>query len=123
MPTIAEAALSEEEGRVLKRFVELVQAALGDELHAVWLYGSRARGERPHPESDIDLLVLTQGGLSRDFRRVWSLLFKAAEDEDGNPGLFSIQVFDPEWLAGRRAIGSFYIQEVDRDKIVLAGEP
>ncbi len=32
-------------------------------------------------------------------------------------------VFDDEWLAGRRAIQSFFMQEVDRDKVVLAGRP
>ncbi len=36
---------------------------------------------------------------------------------------FSLQVFDEDWLAGRRAIESFFIREVDRDKVVLAGQP
>ena len=35
--------------------------------------------------------------------------------------LFSVKVLDAAWLAGRRAIESFFIQDVDRDKIVLAG--
>ena len=30
-------------------------------------------------------------------------------------------VYDPQWLRGRREIESFFIGEVDRDKIVLAG--
>jgi hypothetical protein len=36
---------------------------------------------------------------------------------------FSIMVGTPEWIAGRRAIRSFFLQDVDRDKIVLYGEP
>lgn len=33
--------------------------------------------------------------------------------------LFSLQVFDQD----RRAIDSFFIQEVDRDTVVIAGQP
>ena len=34
---------------------------------------------------------------------------------------FSIHVNTPGWLAQRRAISSFFIAEVDRDKIALFG--
>ena len=34
-----------------------------------------------------------------------------------------VQVVDPDWIEGRRGIESFFIQEVDRDKLVLAGKP
>lgn len=37
--------------------------------------------------------------------------------------LLSLVVWDPEWLAHRRDIRSFFVQEVDRDKIVLHGSP
>jgi predicted nucleotidyltransferase len=47
MATLATASLSDAERRALDRFVAAVQRELGDELHAVWLYGSRARGEPP----------------------------------------------------------------------------
>jgi hypothetical protein len=33
------------------------------------------------------------------------------------------KLYDPELVANRRGIRSFFMQEVDRDKIVLAGEP
>lgn len=36
------------------------------------------------------------------------------------PSAIPCHVFDPEWLHYRREIESFFIQEVDRDK-VLAG--
>ena len=34
-----------------------------------------------------------------------------------------MKVYDPSWLEGRRQIESFFIREVDRDKVVLLGEP
>ena len=55
--------------------------------------------------------------------RAVQLLNRAADAEGVNPVRFSILVFDPEWLNGRREIESFFIQEVDRDKVVLYGEP
>jgi len=39
----------------------------GDDLLAVWLYGSRARGRRPHAESDVDLLVIARTLFSKVF--------------------------------------------------------
>jgi Nucleotidyltransferase domain len=43
---------------MLDRFVELLTAELGTD-HGVWLYGSRARGETPGEESDVDVLVVS----------------------------------------------------------------
>lgn len=119
MPTIAEASLTPAERRVLERAVALLDRELGEDLHAVWLYGSRARGEEPHPESDVDLLVVARKG---DLDRVGRLVDTAAEAEGTNPARFAAQVYTPERLAQRRRIRSFFIQEVDRDKIVLWGE-
>jgi hypothetical protein len=47
---------------------------------------------------------------------------EAALAEGESPFTYSVHVFDPEWLEGRREIESFFIQEVDRDKIVLFGK-
>ncbi len=120
MPSLAEASLSREERRVVDRLVALLRGEFGADLHAVWLYGSRARGERPRPESDIDLLVLTNGGRDRDLLRAIELKAQAAEEESAYP-LISVKVYGREWLRGRREIESFFIREVDRDKIVLYG--
>lgn len=76
MASLADASLTAEERRVVERLVELLREEFGPDLHAVWLYGSRARGEPPY-------------------------------------------VFDPEWVTARRAIDSFFMREVDRDKVVL----
>lgn len=105
----------------MSRFVAAVQEELDDDLKAVWLYGSRARGERSHPDSDVDLLVIAEGGHARYSRRALDLSAEAAYAEDESPFSYSVHVYDPEWLRRRREIESFFIAEVDRDKLVLAG--
>lgn len=103
------------------RFVGVLEGELGDDLRAVWLYGSRARGEPPHPDSDVDLLIIAEGGHERYSRRAMDLSDEAAYAEDESPFTYSVHVHDPEWLRRRREIESFFIAEVDRDKLVLAG--
>jgi predicted nucleotidyltransferase len=120
---LAEASLAAVERRVVERLVGLLEAELGPDLRAVWLYGSRARGEHPRDDSDVDLLVVSTRGRPDDDRRVIELAVEAAGLEGANPAGFSIKLYDPALVAQRRAIQSFFMQEVDRDKIVLAGEP
>jgi len=114
------AQLTESERRTVERFAVRLRDALGNDLHGLWLYGSRARGAA-HPESDVDLLVIANGGRNRYGRIAGDLSEEAAIAEGESPFNYSVHVHDPEWLRGRRAIKSFFIQEVDRDKIVLAG--
>lgn len=117
----ADAALSTAEHRTLRRFVGELRDALGEDLRAVWLYGSRARGERLHSDSDVDLLVIAAGDVERNQRLALELSEAAALAEGESPFTYSVHVYDPQWLRGRRQIDSFFIQEVDRDKVVLAG--
>jgi predicted nucleotidyltransferase len=121
--SVANASLTPPETRVVTTFVRLLEAELGPDLLAVWLYGSRARGEVTTADSDVDLLVVVDRAGRSEQRRVIDLVFDAAEAEGANPATFSAKLYSPELLAERRAIRSFFIQEVDRDKIVLAGEP
>jgi predicted nucleotidyltransferase len=123
MDALAHAALSPSERRALERLVELLREELGDHLHAVWLYGSRARGEPPSEDSDVDVLVVSSRGRRDDDLRALELAFEATAAEGVNPACFSIKLYDPELVAERRRIRSFFMQEVDRDKIVLAGRP
>ena len=110
--------LSEVERRTLSRFLGLLEERLGHDLVDVWLYGSRARGEPRREESDVDVMVVTRRG-DEDWDLVNRALWQAAQDEGASSFWFSFQLFDPEWLEGRRRIKSFYIQEVDRDKVDL----
>jgi predicted nucleotidyltransferase len=118
---LAAASLSEAERNTVRRFVALMDDAIGDDLRGLWLYGSRARREAPHRDSDVDLLVIAEGDREHQRRLAMDLSEAAALAEDESPFTYSVHVFDPEWLQGRREIESFFIQEVDRDKVVLAG--
>jgi predicted nucleotidyltransferase len=121
--TLEQARLDRTERRAIDRFVDLLEERFGEDLDGVWLYGSRARGEDTGPESDVDLLVLTTGGHERDFATVHGLMADAAVEVGARPPYFSVRVGNREWLAGRREIDAFFIQEVDRDRIVLRGQP
>lgn len=114
------AQLSERERRVVERFASRLDNELGRDLRGLWLYGSRARWTA-HPESDVDLLVIAEGGRKRYGRIAGDLSEEAAIAEGESPFNYSVHVHDPKWLQERREIESFFIQEVDRDKIVLAG--
>lgn len=120
--TLTTASLSPAERRTLERLVELLQGEFGPHLRAVWLYGSRARGERPGPDSDVDVLVVSSRQRPNDDLRAIVLMHEAANAEGADPMRFSVKVFDPEYVDDRRRIRSFFMQEVDRDKIVLFGE-
>jgi predicted nucleotidyltransferase len=118
---LADASLSDAERRVVERLVDLLRQELGSELHAIWLYGSRARCETPHAESDIDLLVIADGGRARHEMRAYELTNEAADAEGQSPVWYSVTIGDRQWLRGRREIRSFFIAEVDRDKLILYG--
>ncbi len=116
-------ALTPKERRTIERLLELLDAELGRHLRSVWLYGSRARGEPTGDDSDVDLLVVSTRGERDDDLRVIELALEAAAAEGANPAGFSVKLYDPELVAQRRSVQSFFMQEVDRDKVVLAGEP
>jgi predicted nucleotidyltransferase len=121
MLSLAGASLSTQERTLLERFARELRAQLGEQAHGVWLFGSRARGERPSAESDVDVMVLVEDA-SWDARMWVRGLLEGAARELGMEAVgwrFSIHVHTPEWLRQRRAIEAFFIAEVDRDKIVV----
>jgi predicted nucleotidyltransferase/uncharacterized protein (UPF0332 family) len=124
MASLATTTLTDAERDALGSFVAALERELSDHLHAVWLYGSRARGEPPRDEdSDVDLLVVT----SRPDPDTPEIVRRLAKEAGAAAGLspymgLSVMVMTPEGVWERRAIEAFYIQEVDRDKIVLAGD-
>jgi predicted nucleotidyltransferase len=67
MVTLTSASLSEHQRRALDRLLELLDAEYGADLHAVWLYGSRARGDA-WEGSDVDLMVIASGGDAEEER-------------------------------------------------------
>ena len=126
MRSLAETSLSPDERTLLERFAAILRTRLGAELHAIWLFGSRARGEpREHEDSDVDVLVLVDDASWDGKRRVHAAFDQAVSElslEDLSPW-FSVHINTPGWLEGRRAIKSFFIGEVDRDKVVIDGSP
>lgn len=121
MAVLAEALLSDQERRVVERIVDRLRADLGDDLQAVWLFGSRARNEHTGPESDVDLLAITAPGTAVALNAAWRLAGEVAGAEGADGFAYDLRVWDSDWLANRREIRSFFVQEVDRDKIVLWG--
>ncbi len=121
-------SLTPRERRVVTRLLGWLREELGDDLLAVWLFGSRARGEAdlterdPDRRSDVDLMVVVDSTDTTALR--WKLRprLEAIADEEGeSPVWFSVIAYDAERLRERRRIESFFIQEVDRDKVVLLG--
>jgi predicted nucleotidyltransferase len=107
-----------------------LRAKVGDELLAVWLFGSRARDEAdltetdPDRRSDVDLMVVVKP-VADAGRLKWELasrLEKIADEEGESPVWFSVLIYDSERVEERRMIRSFFLQEVDRDKRVLLGD-
>ena len=123
MSTLADATLTDAERRALERLVTLLEKEFGSALHAVWLYGSRARGESPRDNSDIDLLIVSDETTLEDTIRAFRRIDEASTAEGLTRLPFSPQLLTPERVAERREIRSFFLQEVDRDKIVLYGTP
>jgi predicted nucleotidyltransferase len=121
MATLAQARLSPEERHLIERWIERLRDEL--ELESVWLFGSRARGEDRGEDSDVDLLVITRGDPELDRRRVWALIDEVARELDADPAVYVPHIWDRAWLENRRQIESFFVKELDRDRIVLYGEP
>ena len=119
---LAGSTLTDAEHAAVQQFVERVHESLGDDLEAIWLYGSKARGDATET-SDVDLLVLARGGRERH-REAVAGIARALEKLDGDGrAVLSAAVQDHDWLAERREIEDFFIRELDREKIVLFGGP
>ena len=117
---IPAANLTAQERRVLSRWVELLTDELA--VASVWLYGSRARGGG-EAGSDVDLLVIARTPNPWEQRRRANRLLRHAAAELGASFLpYSIHLCDLAYLEQRRAIRSFFLQEVERDKVVLYEE-
>jgi predicted nucleotidyltransferase len=121
---MAETSLKRDERALIDSFIGVLGARLGDELHAVWLFGSRARGEAPSAESDVDVLVLVDDASWDGRMEVRKMLDEAARGLglEALTWSFSVHVHSPAWLAERREIRSFFVAELDRDKVLLRGQ-
>lgn len=118
--SFGDTSLTAAERGAVERFIDLVSDTAGDDLEAIWLYGSKARNEASSPESDVDLLVLARGGREKHRAGVLEAAREAESlDGDGNRVTLSPAVEERVSLARRRKAEDFFIRDVDRDKIVL----
>jgi predicted nucleotidyltransferase len=123
MTVLADASLRADERVLLDRYVQELRLRLKDALHGIWLFGSRARGEEPDEDSDIDLVVFVHDASWDGRMSVRRMLDDVAHELGLDPlaWRFSVHVHTLEWLAQRREIRSFFMAELDRDKIPLYG--
>lgn len=118
---LAATSLRTDERVLVDRYVQELRRRLGSELHGVWLFGSRARGEEPGEDSDVDLVVFVDDACL-DARMAVRMVVDEVARELGMDALawyFSVHVHTLDWLAQRREIRSFFVAELDRDKVVL----
>lgn len=122
MRTLDDSSLDDVERKVVEQLAEALRDRFGDRMLGLWLYGSSARGERRHEFSDVDLMVIVDEQQKSDenaaHHLAWDLVFQL----DADWPMVSVRVRDRAWLADRRAIDAFFIQEIDRDRIVVTGE-
>jgi predicted nucleotidyltransferase len=119
MHQLAETSLNAQERTLLQRFAGELRSNPDNLPHAVWLFGSRARGEPPGEDSDVDVLVLVNDDSWEAKSRIHDTLQAVARELGLQPltWSFSVHIHTPAWLARRREIRSFFIAEVDRDKV------
>jgi predicted nucleotidyltransferase len=119
MTTLNETSLSTDERLLLERFAFDLRSDDRNEVDSIWLFGSRARGGPPREDSDVDLLVLVADDSWNAKARIHDTLLQTARslDMQALTWSFSVHIHTPEWLAQRREIGSFFIAEIDRDKV------
>jgi predicted nucleotidyltransferase len=103
MAPLAEASLSTDERTLLERFIEELRERLGDDLHAVWLFGSRARGEQPASDSDVDVLVLVADASWDGKMRVRGTLDEVARARPAGRGVVVLDPREHPDVAGRAA--------------------
>jgi predicted nucleotidyltransferase len=123
MTELSQARLTLGERALLERFASELRSQDDDPSQAIWLFGSRARGEETQEDSDVDVLVLTEDASWENKMRIRATLQTAARalGLEELTWSFSIHVNTPAWLEQRRRVHSFFIAEVDRDKIPLSG--
>jgi predicted nucleotidyltransferase len=122
MNQLSQARLSVDERALLERFALELHSQQNGTSHAVWLFGSRARKEETDESSDVDVLVLAEDASWENKMRIHAALRTAARalGLETLTWSFSIHVNTPTWLEQRRRVHSFFIAEVDRDKIPLS---
>src|SRR3989304_4468839 len=107
--------VSAKEKRIIEEFKRKIQEKYPEEQIYVTRFGSRARGEAAK-ESDMDILVVIR---SEDWKlgdRIRELGYQLEVQHDM---VLSIQVMSQRHVERLKAIGSQFLQEVEREGIVV----
>jgi len=108
-------ALTKREREALRTFVERLHQSLGENLVKVILFGSKARAQAKRG-SDIDLLVILQKQDIQDAHEV----YRAASRTDLRWRVdISPKIYSLEEYQHRRAVGALFIQEIEKNGILL----
>lgn len=103
--------LDAEDRAFVERFVELVREHFGSRLKDLRLFGSKVRGD-DHSESDIDVLILVDGGAWADV--------EAALDLAGSvSGKIQPEVFDFDQYHSPKSRATGFYKEMRKESVRL----
>ena len=119
MKIAALSGLSEVEQIAITTYLQNIREQYPGRIRAVALFGSKVRGD-DHPESDIDLLVITDAE-NREFR---SDLWRIASEISLNYGvLISARIYSQERWEKSRQLGLPFSRAIIAESIPLTPEP
>ena len=107
--------LNQEETKVLKEFKRRVQEQFPGELVNMLVFGSKSRGDATD-ESDIDIIVITH---SDDKKLAKNIRYTGYDLEIEHGIILSIQVYSERHINYLRNIPTQFIQNVDREALVI----
>lgn len=119
MKTSALSQLSEIEQTAVTTYVRDIRRQYPDRILAVALFGSKARGD-DDPESDIDLLVITDSENSEFRSALWRIASEISLDYNV---LISTHIYSRKRWLKTRQIGLPFSRAIITDNIPLTPEP
>lgn len=108
--------LSQNEQEALEALAVRLRRLLGTNFISLRLFGSKARGEATM-DSDIDLLLTVKELDLRQKQAIYEIVLDVDLEYDAK---ISLKVFAAEELARSQALGSPFVESLDREGIILA---
>ena len=108
-------SLTADERTWLRRYKEALDKQFPGLIEELLLYGSKARGD-DHPESDLDILIITG---DTDFKTQHSMRWVGYMLAAMSSALPSIMVYTRADWERSAAIGSPFVREVEQDAVPL----
>ncbi len=87
--------LTDQELRAVSLFCDFLKKEAGEHIHAIVLFGSRARGEG-HEDSDVDILIVLNKEDNSLKIKIWDHAYKVFNDTDIviSPLVLSLEQFE-----------------------------